>query len=202
MRGKVLSAHEEHEQLLAREPNLKRLQGAYALLSTDIEKGRSELEELANQGSVLSMLYLATSYKRGPHADQSKVERWYRAAYEKNALNAFSGLGTLYYGQGKYDLAEKIFVDGVSRNDAVSMYWLAKIYIEGPKLREKSDEIKHLLERSAAFGQVRAKNRLAFLLMRGRYGVTSIPRGVFLYFSSVVGGFRIALRDPEDRRLW
>jgi tetratricopeptide (TPR) repeat protein len=201
-RNNLAAEQAEHELLLREEPDLPRLQAAYALLSTNTARGLSELEELATGGSVLSMLYLASAYKREPHADPSKTEYWYKAAYEKGALNSFSGLGTLYYRQGRYKEAEKVFAAGVARNDEVSMHWLARIYIQDRSHQHDFMEIKDLLERSMTLGQIRAKNQLAFLLMRGRYGMMGIPRGVFLYLSSLVDGFRVGLRNPDDRRLW
>jgi len=197
-----MSSLMDRDELLAREPDVRRLQDAYALLSTNPPRGLIELEELAKDGSVLSMLYLANAYKREPHADLSKTEIWYRAAYEKDSLDSIAGLGITYFQQKKYEAAEKVFERGVAHNDGVSMYWLARIYVEDPKHKGRYSDIKDLFERSMMLGQVRAKNQLAFLLMRGRYGIGNIPRGIFLYFSSVVDGFRIGLRDPDDRRLW
>jgi uncharacterized protein len=192
----------DHDELLAREPDVRRLQDAYALLSTNLPKALIELEELAKGGSVLSMLYLANAYKREQYADPAKTELWYRAAYEKGALDAFAGLGITYFQQKKYEEAEKIFESGVTHNDGVSMYWLARVYIEDPRHKGRYSDIKNLFERSMALGQVRAKNQLAFLFMKGRYGIKNIPRGIFLYFSSAVDGFRVGLQDPDDRRLW
>lgn len=157
---------------------------------------------MAKGGSVLSMLYLANNYHRGPRADLSKAEKWYRAAYEKGALNSFAGLGAIYFGQGNYAEAKKVFLNGVSRDDGVSMYWLAKIYLKEESHIDRNNEIKELLERAMSLGQIRAKNRLSFLMMGGRYGIKNIPRGIFLYFSSMVDGFRVGLRNPGDRRLW
>jgi TPR repeat protein len=192
----------ERERLLREEPDLPRLQTAYALLSTDLPKAILELEQLAEKNSALSMLYLGDAFKGGHYADPAKAERWYRAAYQKSVLNAFFGLGTLYYRQGRYEEAERVFAAGVARNDEVSMHWLARLYVRDRSQQHSFIEIKDLLERSMALGQIRAKNQLAFLLMQGRYGVASVPRGIFLYLSSLIEGFRVGLRDPDDRRLW
>jgi TPR repeat protein len=126
---------------------------------------------------------------------------WYRAAYERGSSSALFGLGSYYYRRENYGEAEKIFMDGVSKNDAVSMYWLASIYVVRHQ-DGKDFEIKDLLERSAALGQIYAKNSLAFLLMKGRYGLRNIPRGIMLYFLSIIEGFKTGIRNPHDRRLW
>jgi len=82
-----------HNELLAREPDLKRLQDAYALLSTDTPRALRELEELAASGSVASMGYLGNTYKDGSYADPLKAEQWLIAAYEKGSSDAALSLG-------------------------------------------------------------------------------------------------------------
>jgi len=191
-----------HNELLAQEPDLKRLQDAYALLSTDTPRALTELEELAMGGSVASMGYLGNTYKDGSYADPLKAERWLRAAYERGSLNAALSLGGIYYRQGNFDLAERMFEDAALNGDGTGMHWLAKIYMRGQVTEEKYSKIKDLLEDATAQGQIRAKNSLAFLLMRGRYGIKSVPRGIFLYFSSLIDAFKVGFRDPDDRRLW
>jgi TPR repeat protein len=192
----------EHNELLAQESNIQRLQEAYALLSTSPSRGVAELEEMAKGGSVLSMLYLANHYHRGAHADLEQAERWYRQAYERNAMNSFSGLGAICFSQARYREAEEIFMNGTLRGDGVSMYWLAEMYRRKFVCRRDKFDVKELLERSMSLGQIRAKNRLAVLLLRGTYGLKNVPRGVGLYFSSIIDGFRVGLRNPDDRRLW
>lgn len=196
-RNKLLT----HDELMAREPDVKRLQDAYALLAADPRRGVAELEELAGRGSVMSMLYLAQTFQQGPLADPGKTESWYRAAYEADSLNAVFGLGGFYYRENNYAEAEKVFREGASRGDGLSMYWSASVYTVAPGNTDRSHEIRDLLERSMRLGQVRAKNSLGFLFMKGRYGVRNIPRGVFLYLSSLVDGFRIGYKDPTSRRL-
>jgi len=108
----------------------------------------------------------------------------------------------MYYRQANFDLAEKMFIDGASSGDGAAMYWLARIYMRRQVTEENSSKIKILLEDAIARGQVRAKNSLAFLSMKGRYGKKNIPKGVFLYFSSLVDAFKVAVRNPDDPRLW
>jgi len=192
----------EHDALVAQERDVKRLQDAYALLSTNRQRALVELEELANGGSVLSMLYLAQTYASEPGADHARAEKWYRAAYERGSSTALFALGSKYFREGKYEEAEQIFSDGVSKNDGVSMYWLASLYIVDPRNRGEPDRIRDLVERSAALGQVRAKRDLASFLMKGRYGKREIARGLYLSFSSVIEAFLVGYRDPASRKLW
>jgi TPR repeat protein len=171
----------DHEALMAREADVPRLQEAYELLSTDREHALAPLEELAGRGSVLSMLYLAQTYGAEPGGDRAKAEKWYRLAYERGSSTALFALGSLYYRERNYDEAEKIFKDGASKNDGVSMYWLASTYVVDTRHTGKSAEIKELLERSMALGQVYAQHDLGLFLLKGRYGLKNIPRGLYLF---------------------
>jgi hypothetical protein len=192
----------DDDELMAREPDVKRLHDAYALLSANRPQGIAELEELANRGSVMSMLYLADAYQRGQGSDPIRAEKWYKSAYEAGSSTALFGLGAFYYRLRNYDAAEKIFADGVSKDDGVSMYWLASIYTVDSRHHGKSAQIKDLLERSIALGQIHAKHGLGLLFMKGRYGLRNVPRGFYLFFSGIFEAFKVTYRDPSSRRLW
>jgi TPR repeat protein len=191
-----------HEELLARERDVRVLDDAYSRLSDEPVRALKQFETLANNGSVLSMLYLANRYQRGPFEDLAKAEKWYRAAYEQRALNAVFGLGGLYYRQERLGAAEAVFSDGAANGDGVSMYWLASLYVKQGLLESKSEEIRNLLERSAALGQVNAKNQLGILYMKGRFGGRYLLRGLFLYLRSILDAFRVGYKDPDSRLLW
>jgi TPR repeat protein len=138
----------DDNELFAREPDLNRLGAARELVSTKFPQGIAELEALAREDSVISMLYLAQAYQREEGSDSTKAEMWYRSAYEKNSSTAFFGLGGIYYRRGDIDESEKIFMAGSSRNDVVSMYWLAVIYLsrggDNKKLHEHAFPWKDL----------------------------------------------------------
>jgi len=191
----------DYDELMSREPNREALQAVHALLSKDKQAAISRLEQLAAQGSVMSMLYLAHVFERGELKNPKLAEEWHRTAYQHGALPGAFGLGSYHYDAGNLAAAERYFREGIIHNDPRSMYWLATLFRRhfGD---EKKAEVKNLLERSITLGHVRAKNSLSFLLMKGEYGLSSIPRGIFLYFSSLIDGFRVALKDPDSPLLW
>ena len=191
------------DQLASQEAgNIERFNNAKSLVAKDRKKAIEELEQLASSGSVLSMLYLGNLYKYGSNPDLSKSGTWYRAAYERGALDGIAGLGIHYLSQNRFEDADRVFTEGVNDNDSVSTYYLARSFVLNPKSRKSYQKIKELYERATDLGQVRSKNQLAFILMKGHLCFQNIARGVYLYFSSVVDGLRIAIRDPNDRRLW
>lgn len=191
------------DQLASQEAgNIERLNNAKLLVAKDQKKAIEELEQLASSGSVLSMLYLGNLYKYGANPDLSKSETWYRAAYERRALDGVAGLGIHYLNQNRFEDADRVFTEGMNDNDSVSTYYLARSFVLNPKSTKSYQDINDLYEKAIELGQVRAKNQLAFNLMKGHLGFQNIARGVYLYCSSVVDGFRIGIRDPNDRRLW
>lgn len=192
---------DDHE-LSKQEPDLERLRHAHALLSTNVPQALTELEALAERGSITSMLYLAHAYVRGGNPDIARAEEWYRSAYEKGSSSALYNLGSFYYKKGDFFEAEKIFLDGYSKKDAPSMYWLATIYLVDPKHRDKFNQAKDLLENAIVLGNVSAKHGLGLLMMKGRYGLKNFPRGLWLFLGGMVDAFMVTCRDPSSRRLW
>ncbi len=181
------------------DPNLDALLAANKLLVTDVVGARIELENLAEHGSVLAMLSLATSFLQTRPVNLVQAERWFREARSRGALAAFGGLGRCYYTRGEIIAAKEVFTEGTDRGDAVSMEWLAHF-----KLAAEPQEFTYaieLLKKSAAKGQVRAKMRLAHLQMQGRLGLLMIPVGVAQFISAMFQAFQIAARDPNSRPL-
>jgi TPR repeat protein len=191
----------DDDELIAREPDYELVHRAYALMLTDISKALSELETLANKGSVMSMLYLGWVYWKKLE-DRTNAERWYKLAYQNGSSTALVSLGMIYFLKKDYLEAEKIFLDGVSQNDGASMYWLGRIYLLRSRNEITSTRIRALWEDAAARGQVLAKYSLGYLFLKGRYGIGNIPRGIWLFLTALVDGFKVAYRDPSSRRLW
>lgn len=188
------------QALLAREPDIKRLQDAYALVSTSPPQAIRELETLAGEGSVQSMVYLSWAYRKLP--DRAMSEKWAKAAYENDSATGLYRLGLTYWEKGDRAGATAIFQDGAFRDDFVSKYWVAKILLAGPDGDAKMNEIRRLLEESSSQGHSLAKNTLAFLFMKGRYGIHNVPKGIGLYFASLVDAVRFGGRNPTDPRFW
>jgi TPR repeat protein len=188
--------------LMQQEQNLDELRKAHALLSSNRSKGLVDLEALANNGSVLAMLYLANAYISQKPPVYSLAEKLFRGAYERNSSRALFSLGVLYSKIGKYDEAERLFLEGNSEGDGPSMYGLARLYLSNIYFKNKRGEAKYLLENAIKCGQVRAKIRLSYLFLSGAYGVFNIPRGLWLFFTGIPETVGVAYRDPHSQRLW
>jgi tetratricopeptide (TPR) repeat protein len=204
MKGNVLL--EDHE-ILARESNTEHLQHAYNLIKTDLHLAIAELENLASKGSVMSALYLAEIFCREPNIDLDKAKRWWRFAYERDSSSGLFCLAAQYIKQGNYAEAEKIYLVGKSKNDAVAMFRLAKLYVLTGQFHWSSPEVKTLLETAASLGHAAAMRDLWMWHMKGAYGILNIPKGIFLFFYFLYRGAVFSLSNhpnaygPSDRRL-
>ena len=143
-------------------------------------------------------MYLAHAYHSA--RDAAQAEFWYKQALDAGVLEAIGALANFYWQQGRFAEVEQVLLVGVAQNDPLAMRYLARLYMQRPEDGDRWAEVKDLLERSMKMGQVWSKNHLAFLLMKGRYGLSGIPRGVFLYLASIVDGIRLAHTKPDDRR--
>lgn len=181
------------------DPDVEELEKAQALVPIDFSQAQARLEELANRGSVMAMLYLGFALSKRGQMEQAK--RWYRLAYEKGSSTALFSLATLEYHGGRLAEAQKLWEEGASRNDAPSMFWLASIYLNSSKT-DRLESARKLLERADHHGQVRATHLLAKLLLTGKYGIENVPKGLLLFIKFLLSGFQVAYRDAASRRLW
>src|ERR1700722_9408152 len=176
-------------ELRGKEPDLAGLENAEALVSTDFPQARVKFEELANQGSVMAMLYLAFALSQ--RGDMEDAKRWYHAAYEKGSSTALFSWASIEYHTGNLREAERLWDEGVSKNDGPCMVWLASRYL-GTSDEAKHAEARRLLEKAHEQGQLRATLLLGKSLATGKYGIGNIPRGLFLFLKFTFSAFGVA----------
>lgn len=162
-----------------KEPDLERLRRLHALLSNNPHDALPGLEELAQEGSAASTLYLADFYM-GNHKDENKARFWYTKAHEQGVPQASYMLGRLRYKSHDYEGALEAFSKGAEKGYAPAIYRLAKMYQHGDGTAKNVFEYKRLLEEAWSKGHVFAKRDLAGLLLTGRFGVFSAARGALL----------------------
>jgi TPR repeat protein len=187
------------EELRDSDPDSAKLERAQALVLTDFSEARSMFEELASRGSLLAMNYLAFALvKRG---DTEEAKRWYQAAYEKGSSTGLYSLAMIENRQGFVRKAEILWEQGASKEDGPSVFRLATVYLNSED-KIKRAKAKALLEKAHRLGQLRATILLGRRLASGKYGIQNVPKGVLLFLRGLFLAFRVAKRDPVDRRLW
>jgi tetratricopeptide (TPR) repeat protein len=198
----------EDGHVMANEHDLERLRHAYDLLHTDRFRAMKELENLANEGSVMSALYLADCFEQEPTIKIDQAEKWLKFAFEQGSARGLFKLAEHYTKIQDYDDAEKVYQVGVSQNDGPSMYYLAKLYMKTNRYKVTSSEIRSLLEKAAALGQAKAARDLWLLYIKGVFGIWNIPKGVFLLVGFILKAFKLTVVQrtgaygPNDRKLW
>jgi TPR repeat protein len=107
----------DYPNLWEGEPDLNRLRRARAMLKVDERKALEEFEELANQGSLMSMLYLGWQYigpsETGNNLDQAEI--WFRRATNGGSILGSFYLGTLYRNSGRYSDALETYNIGADK---------------------------------------------------------------------------------------
>jgi len=196
-----MSHFQDLRKLMACESDIANLERAHALTTTNRSQGIAALVELANKGSVMSMLYLAEAYYLGPNVDVPAAEFWFQSAQKHDCSKATYGLGVINYWSGRFDRAEEYFAEGASKNDPLCMYWLAHLRISGSEYDEQFLAAEKLLRKSSALGSLRAKIVLGKFYVFGKYGMRKIPKGLFLLSSGIIQSFCVAWRDPSSWRL-
>jgi TPR repeat protein len=187
------------EEFRNSDPDRAKVERAQALASTDFSEARSMLEELASRGSVMAMLHLASALAN--RGDTQEAKRWYRTAYENGSSTGLYCLAMLENGQGFVRKAEILWMEGASEDDGPSVFRLATLYLNSPDLT-KHAQAKELLEKAHSLGQLRATILLGRRLASGKYGIKNVPKGVVVLLRGLVSTFRVAQRNPVDRRLW
>lgn len=185
------------------EPDLDRLRLAHAQLTSNTEAGIQELSQLAELGSPMAMVYLGNIYRNGIGVERNieTARRWFERACDLGSLIGIFNLGCLNYSVKKYSEAEKLFIEGAERKYIPSVYWLARIYYDKPPGWGRLWEARILLEEAQSCGHIWARRELATLYIRGIYGLSLIPRGIWLFFSGAKLFYLEHLRDPKSQKL-
>lgn len=156
---------------VAREQEIEALR----LFKADPESAFPDLLANAESGSVASMERIAWCYDagKGVSRDPIEAELWYRRAFLCGSDYGVLRYGWVLWGRRNYADAEAVFRVGAERDLAPALEWLAYCRLKQSKNRKTLREARLLLERAAAQGSPRAKDRLVRL--RGVSGFLEIP---------------------------
>ncbi|NOU22598.1 MAG: sel1 repeat family protein [Methyloglobulus sp.] len=183
------------------EPDIEALSKAYDRLQSEPNPEVIKLlEDLANRGSLMSMIYIAWAYEKGNGvvADENQVISWYRRAINSGSDLATYYLGHFYLKRKDYIQAKEVFNIGALKDYSPAMYCLGCMYLEGTGCEENQDEALKLFKKASMQGHVFAKRSLAGMYLSGKYGLANIVNGLFLFFSALKNSFIIQMKDPDS----
>lgn len=184
----------------SREPDIARLREARSNLSTDPSVGVSELMSLADQGSIMSMIYLGWAFYTGQFVpmDLKKAEDWYQKAFKEHSIEAAYLLGNLYSRQKLYEKAIDFYTFASKSNYCPALYRLGRIYNDG--LGVKIDKARAIIlwEKADKLGHIYAKRNIAFFYITGGRGIMRIPFGFAKLWFSLLNGIVLLLSKPDS----
>ena len=181
----------------SKEPDLARVHRAHRLLKTEPARGLIEVWALANNGSVMSMIYMAEacSLGNGTKIDLPEAEKWYRRAANTGSLLAYYSLGRLYFKLQRYDEAREAFSAAAAKDYTPAVHFLGRMYASGKGGEKDLVKAQQLLEHASKNGSVLAKGVLAYLFTHGHLGPRKWLRGMWLYLGVWVDLFVVVATE-------
>jgi TPR repeat protein len=174
---------------------------AQSLLSENREAALTQLCELADQGSVLSMLIIGDTFRFQPRnpKDFLNAKCWYSRAIKAGSVCARYRLAEALIITNNNADAATLYLEGIEKGEARSMYWLGQLYY---RRMEKYDEGRALLKAAAARGHLTARLMLGSIEIRGRYGISLIPGATIKILSAILLSMIVAHKDPTSGRIY
>jgi len=185
------------------EENLSALREGYLLLSSNPERAREILEDLAKENSVMSMVYLGRSYAPGGKfsEDFERAKMWYLRAAEQGSLFARYSLAKLLLKKKYLEEARRHLELAAEQNYPPALHELGLMYRDGRGVEQ--DIVKSLayLRESSALGHIFAKRDLAMVVRKNNPNAASYVLSIFLLVQSFLSLFRTFFRreDSTDR---
>jgi hypothetical protein len=152
----------------ALEPQIESWRQARSLLKRAPQQAAKQLQELAEAGSVLSMMDLGRAYTLGigVSKDIAEAENWLTRAASSGSVRAHFHLGRFYMRLKKFDRARDVLEFAAVRQFAPALHDLGKIYYLGLGVEKNVSMAEQYLEKASQRGNVFATRLLASLLMR------------------------------------
>jgi TPR repeat protein len=190
---------------LSDEPDLPRLKRAESLLRENQKLALFELNILAEQGSVLSLLFLGYASQEGLDikVDLDASERWYRRAADCGSLQGYYRLGKQYLNQKRYEEAAAAFECAAAKGYVPAIHWSGVMYLWGKGVALDKQKGEQLLRHAASRGSIFAKVKLARYLIDGHAGLWNRLCGVRLWIEALVQGLSVYYKEgPKSQRLF
>ena len=144
-----------------------------------ISHGIEELEQLAHQGSVMSILMIADAMRQGwlYAKDLAGAVEWYRVAVDAGSLRALHGLALAYREMGRLEEAVSHLEDAIERGFPPAYNSLAAMLFKGEEIPVDRAKALSLWKTGAALGHLPSRRNLLQQRLQGRYGLLGRVRG-------------------------
>jgi hypothetical protein len=168
------------QSLIEADPHKDEVNDAVELLKNAPEKGFEALLDLAQLGSIWSMVHVGFCYATGEGvvADLGQSEDWYRRAFEGGSQWALLVYGRRQYAKHDFDKCEAVFSVEAAGDWAPAQYWLACARIKKSRRRATLRQVRPLLESAMEKGSPAAKWILGYYMSWGWLRLRDIPTGI------------------------
>lgn len=156
-----------------------RANDAVRLFKSEPEDGMAQLVELADEGSVFAMRWVATIYRGGHGIERNLVlaEDFFGRAISAGSWISTLSYSNLLYDRGAHDEWLATLADGVDKGFIPAFFWKAWNSYRRKPSRKIAEKVLPLLQRAAEAGHPGAKVLIAKWTARGRFGYRNIPEG-------------------------
>ena len=184
---------------LSEDPFVAEYEAARDLLRTsDWRQGLKELEKLAHQGSISSILLVADAMRAGwlYQQDLAAASLWYQAAAESGYARGWFGLGLTHLANGEFDQARENLEKAATQGYWPAFNSLAGIHFRGDGVPVDKKRAEVLWERAASFGHIPARKNLMDQRLAGTYGLRGRLKGLLGLLPYAVRRVRIERSAP------
>jgi len=188
---------------LTNEPDIERLRSTWAMRPSKPHETMTTLQDLAENGSIISLYYIGHMAEKGIGAPENKEKalRYYQLSAERGSIEGLFMLGALYWRMKEFRKALDAFEIAANKGHPRAIYWLAIFYLQKSEDPARLQKAEVLLRRSASMGHIQSSRKLGKLMMSGHFGLSNILPGIELYVRAAVTGARLAVGDPSNECL-
>lgn len=149
------------------------------LQGSDWRRGLEDMERLAHEGSLMSMLLVSDAMREGwmYKQDLPGAENWYRVAVESGSARGLYGLGLTHLLMGRVGDAIQELEAAIARDFPPAYNALACIYFRGDGVPSDHQRALSLWRKGTRLGHLPARRNLLQQRLHGRYGFSGRVAG-------------------------
>lgn len=205
--GQLMTQSELGENLArewAEEPRAQELNKALHLIKSEPQAGLDALTELAESGSSLSMMYLATKYLVGRPGIEKNLDLgryWLQRSATAGSIEGAFRLAWHLLENGRPEDGMREFQRLASLKYSPALFALGWQYYKGKVLKPDLERAIFYFELAEQSGHLQAANQLSHIMMRPEMGPQSWLRGIRKKAGLFKSILVTAHREPNSDRL-
>lgn len=167
-------------------------------------QGVEILEQLALDGSILSMILIAEEMRSGGwifHQDLPGSVKWYNAAIERGSVRALYGLALTQMKMKCFEDAVASLESACSRLYPPAFGALGDVHFRGLGVKPDRRTAELLWRKAASMGHLGSKLNLVNCQLRGLYGASGFFEGLAKLLPTSYEIAELRLKNPHSDRL-